>query len=169
MTIQTYATRANKEYDSAESNFISLQQRLNEALDKAPHFRDQLDQVMKEFKDRNPQWVCWEDITLCESLETTLDKILVDTTMQRQPDIRHILYILDEFKETMVMSLQVYTNENGDDIAWDGQHTAIALYIIACLIYGKLPSQVKIPIVRYSITQKKEIRNNLVNPIKGPY
>ena len=162
MTIQTYATRANKEYDSAESNFISLQQRLNEALDKAPHFRDQLDQVMKEFKDRNPQWVCWEDITLCESLETTLDKILVDTTMQRQPDIRHILYILDEFKETMVMSLQVYTNENGDDIAWDGQHTAIALYIIACLIYGKLPSQVKIPVVRYSITQKKEIRNNFI-------
>ena len=93
MTELTYAARANKEYDSAESNFISRQQRLNEALDRAPHFRSQLDQVIEEFKDRNPQWDSFEDINLCESLETALDKILIDTTMQRQPNIRHILYL----------------------------------------------------------------------------
>lgn len=158
----TYATRVNKEYESSESNFVTLQQRLNEALSKAPHFKVQLDQAIEEFQRRHPEWEQFADINLCKGLETSLDKILIDASMQRQPNFRHILNIIDNFRETMVMAIQVYENEDGNYVAWDGQHTAIALYIIAALIYGERLAKCVVPIVVYSTNQKLEIRRNFI-------
>jgi hypothetical protein len=162
MTELSYATRVNKEYESSKSNFVTLQQRLNEALDKAPHFKVQLDQAVDEFKRRNPNWGKFADINLCKGLESSLDCILVDTSMQRQPNIRHIINIINNFRETMVMSLQVYQNSDGKYVAWDGQHTAIALYIIAALVYGERLAKCIVPIVVYSTSQKLEIRRNFI-------
>lgn len=158
----TYATRVNKEYESSESNFVTLQQRLNEALNKAPHFTVQLSQVVEEFKRRNPQWTKFEDLHLCKGLETSLDKILIDASMQRQPNMRHILNIISNFRETMVMAIQVYQNENGDYVAWDGQHTAIALYILVTKVFGERLAKAIVPIVVYSTKQKLEIRRNFI-------
>lgn len=162
MTELSYATRMNKEYESSESNFVTLQQRLNEALDKAPHFKVQLDQAVDEFKRRNPKWEKFTDINLCKGLETSLNCILIDASMQRQPNIRHIINIINNFRETMVMSLQVYQNSDGKYVAWDGQHTAIALYIIAALVYGERLAKCIVPIVVYSTSQKLEIRRNFI-------
>jgi hypothetical protein len=162
MTELSYATRVNKEYESSESNFVTLQQRLNEALDKAPHFKVQLDQAVDEFKRRNPKWEKFADINLCKGLETSLNYILIDASMQRQPNIRHIINIINNFRETMVMSLQVYQNSDGKYVAWDGQHTAIALYIIAALVYGERLAKCIVPIVVYSTSQKLEIRRNFI-------
>jgi hypothetical protein len=162
MTELSYATRVNKEYESSESNFVTLQQRLNEALDKAPHFKVQLDQAVDEFKRRNPKWGKFADINLCKGLETSLNCILIDASMQRQPNIRHIINIINNFRETMVMSLQVYQNSDGKYVAWDGQHTAIALYIIAALVYGERLAKCIVPIVVYSTSQKLEIRRNFI-------
>ena len=62
------------------------------------------------------------------------------------------------------MPIQVYEDpeEPGKYIAWDGQHTAITLYIIATKIFGLRPSQVEIPVVVYPTTQKLEIRRNFI-------
>ena len=46
----------------------------------------------------------------------------------------------------MVMPIQVYKEEGDDWIAWDGQHTAITLYIIATKVFGERPQTINIPL-----------------------
>ena len=60
-----------------------------------------------------------------------MDAILIDET-QRELNIRHILKILIKCIESMVMAIQVYEDPERHlkYIAWDGQHTIIALFII---------------------------------------
>lgn len=162
MTEQSYATRVNKEYETSASNFVTLQERLNEALLKAPFFATQLDQMVSDFKRKNNQWKKFSDLQICKAQMTTLDKVLIDTSMQRQPNIRHILEILQNFRETMVMAIQVYVNEDGNYVAWDGQHTALALYILATKVFGDRLKACEIPIVVYCTSQKLEIRRNFI-------
>ena len=162
MTKLSYATRVNKEYETSESNFISLQQRLNEALDKAPFFTAQLDQIITRFKRKNSHWTKFNDLQLCQAQMTSLDKIIIDTSMQRQPNMRHILQIIQHFRETMVMAIQVYINEDGNYVAWDGQHTALALYILATKVFGNRLGACQVPIVVYCTSQKLEIRRNFI-------
>ena len=87
----SYATRVNKEYETSASNFVTLQERLNEALEKAPFFAAQLDQMVSEFKRKNTKWKKFSDLQLCKAQMTALDKIIIDASMQRQPNMRHIL------------------------------------------------------------------------------
>ena len=47
-------------------------------------------------------------------------------------------------------------------IAWDGQHTAITLYIIATKVFGQRPASVEIPVVEYPAENKLEIRRNFI-------
>lgn len=160
----THAQQVNARYKINSSNFIPLQQRLNEALTMAPMFSGPLMAVVAEFKRRNPKWKKFSDLQLCKAQATALDKILIDKTMQRALNIRHILNILTNFSETMVQSIQVYEDASkpGYYIAWDGQHTAIALYIILTKIFGEQLASTIIPICVYSVKQKLEIRRNFI-------
>lgn len=162
MSELSYATRVNKEYETSESNFVTLQQRLNEALDKAPFFAAQLDQIVTRFKRIHTQWEKFGDLQLCQAQMTPLDKILIDASMQRQPNMRHVLEIIQNFRETMVMAIQVYVNEDGNYVAWDGQHTALALYILATKVFGNRLGACQVPIVVYCTSQKLEIRRNFI-------
>jgi len=158
----SYATRVNKEYETSASNFVTLQQRLNEALAKAPFFEAQLDQMVAEFKRNNTQWKKFWDLQLCKAQTVSLNDIMIDASMQRQPNMRHILNIIQEFRETMVMAIQVYENEDGKYVAWDGQHTALALYILATKVFGDRLKTCEVPIVVYCTSQKLEIRRNFI-------
>jgi len=162
MTELSYATRVNKEYETSASNFVTLQERLNEALEKAPFFAAQLDQMVTEFKRKNTQWKKFSDLQLCQAQTVNLSDIVIDTSMQRQPNMRHILEIIQNFRETMVMAIQVYVNEDGKYTAWDGQHTALALYILATKVFGDRLKACEIPIVVYCTSQKLEIRRNFI-------
>jgi hypothetical protein len=120
--------------------------------------------VLAEFKRRNPQFKTWEDIKLCESLSTALDKVLIDITMQRQLEWDWCLEILSKFEPSRVYALCTYQDpaRPGFDIDWEGQHTAVVLYIIAVLVFGMNPKDVRVPINRYNSTQKSKIRENYV-------
>jgi hypothetical protein len=93
-----------------------------------------------------------------------MDKILIDTTMQRSLNLRHVLNILQHFRSTMTMAIQVYEDANkpGYYIAWDGQHTAIALYIILTKVFGEQTAKTMIPVVVYNVKHKLEIRRNFI-------
>ena len=121
-----YAAKKNSEYNHSESHFISLRERLKESLQDSDEFA--LTAVISEFKRRFKKWSKFEDMALCRAIMVPMNKILIDTTMQRAVNFLHILNILNNFKETMVMAIQVYEDETrpGYYIAWDGQHTAIA-------------------------------------------
>lgn len=168
--MNTYAQKINSLYDVATSNFVTLQVRLNKALAKAPFFTAQLDAVVDEFKRRNCMppcergWTKFADINLCNAIQVPFNKIQIDETMQRELNMRHILKILSYFSESMVMAIQVYEDpENPDNyIAWDGQHTAIALHIILTKVFGERAATAMVPVVVYSSKQKLEIRRNFI-------
>ena len=124
MTTLNHADKVNRQYNQTQSNFVTLQERLNESLALNPVFKNMLIGVVDEFKRRNKQWKKLSDIALCTSVDATLDQILIDTTMQRQLNFRHIVNILSTFKNTMVMPIQVYVDPDYPDkyIVRDGQH-----------------------------------------------
>ena len=71
--MNTHAQKVNNLYEVAESNFVTLQQRLEKALSKAPFFRSQLEAVVDEFRRRNCNpptargWTKFSDINLCSA------------------------------------------------------------------------------------------------------
>ena len=78
---------------------------------------------------------------------SSFDKILIDETMQREVNMRHILKILTHSSESMVMAIQVYEDESRPRhyIAWDGQHTSIALHIILTKVFGERAPTAMVP------------------------
>jgi len=169
--MKTQAQKINDLYEVAESNFVTLQERLEKAILKAPFFRSQLEAVVDEFKRRNCSdykairgWKKFSDINICKSIQVSMNAILIDETMQRELNMRHILGILTNFSESMVMAIQVYKDPNRPDnyIAWDGQHTIIALYIILTKVFGERAASTMVPVVVYSSQQKLEIRRNFI-------
>lgn len=165
-----YAQKINSLYEVAESNFVTLQERLEKAIAKSPQFKAQLEAVVDEFRRRNCMppcergWTQFLDIKLCRAIQVSMDSILIDETMQRELNMRHILKILSYFSESMVMAIQVYEDPNcpGKYIAWDGQHTSIALFIILTKVFGERTAKTMIPVVIYSSQQKLEIRRNFI-------
>lgn len=164
MTALSHADIVNARYLNSTSNFISLQQRLNEALKHAPLFVAMIDGMTDEFKRRHKEWTTFKHLELCEAIMVSMDKILIDTTMQRSVNLRHILKILQYFKSTMAMAIQVYKDPEkpGYYIAWDGQHTAISLYIILTKVFGEQTASAMIPVVVYNVKHKLEIRRNFI-------
>lgn len=160
--MKTYADQVNSFYSQKTSHFVSLRERLNESLTKLYEY--QLDGVLTEFKRRRIGMTAYEELELCQAITTTMDKILIDTTMQRQVNFPHLLRIIQNFKETMVMAIQVYEDPDrpGYYIAWDGQHTALVLYILATKLFGQLVQNLKVPVVVYPVKMKAEIRRNFI-------
>jgi hypothetical protein len=162
----TKAQLVNEQYNQTQSNFVSLQQRLNDALTFSPIFVPTLTAVVDEFKRRTKaqEWTSFSDLKLCQAIQVPMDRVLIDTTMQRQLSLRHVLNILQFFRVTMVMAIQVYEDENkpGYYIAWDGQHTAIALYVILTKVFGERTANAMIPVVVYNVKHKLEIRRNFI-------
>jgi len=160
--MKTHAQKINDLFKKTSSHFVTLRERLNTSLTGT--FPAELTDAIAEFKRRNKKWKSISDLHLCQALSTLLDKILIDTTMQREVNFEHVLSILDNFKETMVMAIQVYEDPEkpGYYIAWDGQHTAIVLYILATKILGERAADMTVPIVVYPVKMKAEIRRNFI-------
>jgi hypothetical protein len=158
----SYADKANDFYNQKESHFVSLRERLAESLGDV--FEPLLDRIVAEFKRRHKHWKKFSDLGLCKAIQVPMDRILIDTTMQRQVNLNHILNIINSFKETMIMAIQVYEDPDrpGYYIAWDGQHTAIVLYILATKIFGERIAELMVPVVIYPVKMKSEIRRNFI-------
>lgn len=157
-----HADIVNEQYNHKESNFVSLQTRITEAFKLAPKFEAQLEAVVEEFKRRNKDnWSSFKEMALVQAIPVDFSKILIDSTMQRPVNMRHVLKILNYFSQTMVMPIQVY-KEGDNYIAWDGQHTSIALYIILTKVFGERQVGTMIPVNIYPVKQKLEIRRNFI-------
>jgi hypothetical protein len=164
MTTISHAQTINGRYLKSTSHFVTLQQRLADALKSAPVFVNMLTAMVDEYKRRHAEWLKFEDLNLCKAIMVPMDKILIDTTMQRSLNLRHVLSILQHFRSTMTMAIQVYEDENkpGYYIAWDGQHTAITLYIILTKVFGEQTAKTMVPVVVYNVKHKLEIRRNFI-------
>jgi len=158
--IQTYADKVNQQFYKHQSHYVTLKQRLRDVIANETYLQSVLDDSVEDFKERNPQYTTWTDITLCSAQKTTLDKIAIDTTLQRLLAFYWAMNILDSFWEIQVEPIRVYKDPACPDkyVCWDGQHTAIVLFIIANMVFGEDISQCEVPIVIYPSSQKDEMR-----------
>lgn len=163
-TTVCYADTVNSRYSKSQSHYVNTQQRIRESLHNKTFEKQIVQESIEEFQRRNPHIKTWSDITLCKPAITTLDKILIDTTLQRVLDIMWSSEIVDNFRQVAVAPIQVYENPEmpGNYVAWDGQHTDVALYIIAVMSLGMKPEECEIPINIYPSEHKSEMREMFI-------
>ena len=171
----TYADQVNSKYLNTQSNFINLIQRLNDTINNLPpqarrNWQTSLAKAISQFKKNNPKVKDFSDrktFRLCQAVEIALDRIHIDTTMQREPDLKWIIKIISEFRAYQAMPVQVYRilDANGNDTfdfgSWDGQHTALALYLIAVSL--QLDTNITtVPCNIYATSTRGELRNTFI-------
>ena len=166
---QSYAAQRNARYTNSSSNLIDLVQRLNDTIAAMPrqaqrNWQSKLAKALTTFKKNNPGLKSINDpkFRLCKSLMGKLKDIQIDTTMQREPNLQWIITIIENFRAYQAQPIQVYATANGYG-AWDGQHTSLALYLIATQALGMQFEDVEVPINIYDIVSRGEIRGNFIN------
>jgi hypothetical protein len=156
----TYADQINQQFYKQQSHYVNLKQRLRSVVKNETYLQSVLEDSVEDFKERNPQYTKWTDLNLCLAKTTTLDKIAIDTTLQRLLMFFWAMNILDSFWEIQVEPIRVYEDPAcpGKYVCWDGQHTAIVLFIIASMVLGEDISKCEVPIVIYPSSEKDEMR-----------
>lgn len=159
-SITSYADQINSQFHKSKSQYVDIGQRLQDTLSNHPARQRMVSEAVKEFKRRNPTVSKWTDLRLCKGQTTTLDKIRIDITLQRLLILMHALKILANFKQILVMPIQVYEDPAAPDcyVCWDGQHTSVVLHMIAALALGEDLSKCEIPVVVYQSNLKSEMR-----------
>ena len=170
-TYVTYAESRNARYYSTQSNLVDLVTRYNDAIASMTHqaqlnWKSKLSKALKEFRKNHPGLKSIGDRTkfrLCQAHQGKLCRILVDTTIQREPNLQWILNIITNFRAYQAQPIQVYVTGCGRFGAWDGQHTSLALYLIAVEGLDEKFEDVEVPVNIYNIASRAEIRCNFIS------
>jgi hypothetical protein len=182
MTLQTQATTTtrycdtiNSRYRSNANAFQNLHDRLNTTLASFPPDTKKyklymLSEAIKEFQRRFPTITKFKQLRLCRSQLVRLADIRIDDTIQRKLDIDWVIKILSNFNEFQIQPVQVYHVTGTDNqllfASWDGQHTAIVLYIVVQMILNDT-DDIEIPATIYEVSLKSDIRENFVKGNSG--
>lgn len=161
---QFYADKVNGQFHKSDSHYVNLSQRLSEAITETWQ-EDILEDSIDRFRDAYPNVTSWDDFDFCQAQSCSLDDIEIDVTMQRIYDFIHGCNILDRFRQLFVMPIRVYQDPSrpGKYICWDGQHTAIVLFIIASRILSLTDtSKCQVPIVISKSNLKGEMRESFI-------
>jgi hypothetical protein len=120
--------------------------------------------AIAEFKRRNPNIKQWNQLMLAEAKSARMIDVQIDGTMQRELDIQWVLKIVNQFLATMVVPIQVYRDPTDPSkyIAWDGQHTLLALWVVANIV-GADPATIEIPVNVYQSSLKAQMRGNFLS------
>lgn len=169
ISTKTYAQIKNAQYSSTKSNVRTIKQRWDETYNRLPAYYQllvdtQLEAAKAEFKRRNPNIKKFKDLALAEAKSAIMNSVGVDGTMQRQLDIMWVLKIINQFLATLVVPIQVYRPNSSKEefLAWDGQHTLVALWLIAVHIFEENPEDIVIPVNIYQSSLKAEMRANFI-------
>jgi hypothetical protein len=164
-----YAAQRNSVFLNTSSNLVDLVTRYNDTVSKLPrqaqrNHQAKLAKAIQVFRKNNPgvKTIADPKFRLCKSLMGKLKEIYIDTTMQREPDLAWIIKIIENFRAYQAQPIQVYVTANGYG-AWDGQHTSIALYLIATQAMGMNFDDIEVPINIYDILSRGELRSNFIN------
>lgn len=164
-TLNPHAHSVNSQFAYSKSQWVSAKKRLEQATQNEEWKISKLEFSKSVWRSAHPTILNFNDIKLCQAQKTTLDKIVIDITLQRVLDIPHVCMILANFRQVAVQSIQVYRDPGQPKkwVCWDGQHTVVMLYIVACLILGHDPKDVEIPITVFDSTLKSEMRENFIS------
>ena len=164
LTVVPHAATVNQQFHQSKSQYVDLATRLKSSIRSDAFWTCLVDATVEEFNIRSSHIKKWADFELCQSKETTLDKIVIDTTLQRILNLTHVTNILDNFQPIKVMAISVYEDPAapGKYVCWDGQHTATALYIIASRSLGLDLSKCIVPITIYKSCLKSKMRESFI-------
>lgn len=160
-----YADKINQQFSKQQSHYVDLDERLQHVLKDNSWLQNVLDSSIEDFQEQFPNYKKWSDVKLCRAETTTLDKIVIDTTLQRLLSPIWVIEILDKFKEFKASAIRVYQDPACPEkyICWDGQHTSILFLIISKMILGEDISNCKVPIVISPSTHKPDIRQSFMS------
>ena len=148
-------------------SLYDLESRLDAEMENNQTLTSQLEDAILTLKVNLPKrFATFEDFmaNVCDGKMVYLTDIYIDAIMQRKLLLKWIIEILNDVKPTRIMALNVYPSKDINGVpryaCWDGQHTAIVIYIIANLVYGVELENIKVPAVIFKGT-KPDIRKNL--------
>jgi hypothetical protein len=103
-----YADEINQQFYKSKSQYVDLATRLTNTIGNDNFRQSLVDSSIEEFTNRNPKLKTWSSFKFCRSEKTTLDKIVIDITLQRMLMLLHATGILDKFQQIRVMPISVY-------------------------------------------------------------
>ena len=136
--------------EAERDRFITLHDGLRQAMDLSPELDHALTEAVAKFRRLNLDRKRFADLRLCEAVPVPIRDVWIDPTEQRPTSWTHVTEIIRRFSETTVMPIQVY-RDHGRYIAWDGQHTAMALHIIATRVFGESPATAQVPVAVFPL------------------
>lgn len=162
--MSNYANKVNSQFTKRASHYVNIKRRLKDST-KDPWQQMMVASAIREFKLRNPNLTKFKDLQLCRAIPVNMNDIEIDITLQRLLDIRHECNIIDHWNSVKAMPICVYEDPSrpGKYICWDGQHTLLAMFIIATMIMGENASDIKVPVVIYSSNQKSVMRDCFIS------
>jgi len=154
---------ANAKYSFTASNLIDPATRIKDCLSYSSVRSTELLNAQNAFVQKNPNLTA-QNMNLPLAHMVPLSEIMIDDTMNRPVNWKHLMNIVLNFTPELVDAIRVYVDQNspGKYIAWDGQHTTLALYILFGLVYGADLSKVMVPVVLNRSNDKKVIRLNFI-------
>lgn len=166
-----YATQRNAKFRNSTSHFITLVDRLNDTINSLPtaqakaNWASGLKKAIQAFKKSYPNVKDFNNrklFRLVQAHDIPLMDIMIDTTMQREPDLQWILKIITNFRDYQAQPMQVFGHGTAWG-AWDSQHTALAMYLIARDALNLDLTTVMVPANIYDVTSRADLRNLFIN------
>jgi hypothetical protein len=168
--VTAYAAAQNSRYTNSKSNLVDLVQRLNDTVNNLPpaaqrNWHAGLKKALAQFRRNNPTVKNFDRkvFPLCQAIDRPLHQVVIDTTMQREPDLKWILHIISNFRAYQAQPIQVYDTGDGRYGGWDGQHTALALFLIAVDGLGMRFEDVMIPVNLYALDTRGQLRGTFIS------
>jgi hypothetical protein len=174
--VRQHARQVNARYLNNAANVLTAKERFNQVLAGLPatekhNATSKLKAAISQFQRQYPNIKSFNDpaFRICRALPVRLSDCCIDTTIQRHLDIDWVIKIVTNFTAYQAMPIQMYRVGAADLpqswdstrtwwAAWDGQHTLVAFYIIAVMIFGEDPQDVMIPMVEYDMQNRLECR-----------
>jgi hypothetical protein len=168
-TVTAYATTRNARYQNSASNLVDLVKRLNDTVNSLPpaaqrNWHAGLKKALAEFRRKHPGLKNFDRVQfpLCQAQDRPLHLVVIDTTMQREPNLKWILNIISNFRAYQAQPIQVYDTGDGRWGGWDGQHTALALYLIAVDGLKMKFEDVMVPVNLYALHTRGQLRGTFI-------
>lgn len=173
-----YAASQNARFSNSNANLVDLVQRLNDTVNALPpgaqrNWHTSIRRAISVFKKNHPGLKSLnipgrtelnrQMFPICQSIDRPLSSIWIDTTMQRQPDLKWIVHIIENFRAYQAQPIQVYKATADTYGGWDGQHTALALYLIAVIGLGMKFEEVMVPINEYALHTRGQLRGTFIS------
>lgn len=173
----SFASIKNSKFANSQAHYVSIKDRLQLTLAELPtaqqaNLRNRLTIALRKFAHDYPNIKSFNRavMQICEAVDHPISKILIDTTRQRELNILWVIQIIETFRPHQVQAIQVYRSfaNNAEFISWDGQHTIVALYLIAEFLRLDLTTTF-VPTCVYSVTSLLQIRDLFIsgNTTKG--